>query len=157
MQSNEKSSEFVNIWNDGRSDEKKSIKLKVDFEYPTPTAPVSKPVEYSKNSPEAAEVQGGENQTFETFDIQKDLANLKKKYHDLVDYTAHLTADRDTLVAHLNEAKEQNKTLSKEKARNNRNSPGVKNEKKPEGGGRFDLIFVIIIAFLAFIAGRYSV
>ena len=156
MQSNEKNSEFVNIWNDGRSDEKKSIKLKVDFEYPAPVAPLSKTVEYSKNSPEAAEVQG-ENQTFETFDVQKDLANLKKKYHDLVDYTAHLTADRDTLVAHLNEAKEQNKNLSKEKARNNRNSSGVKSEKKPAGGGRFDLIFVILIAFLAFIAGRYSV
>ena len=133
------------------------MKLKVDFEYPAPTATVtSQNSQQSKHTPEATEIQGGENQTFESFDVQIDLANLKKKYHDLVDYTAHLTADRDTLVAHLNEAKEHNKVLTKEKARSNRNSPGAKNEKKPEGGGRFDLIFVIIIAFLAFLAGRYS-
>jgi len=154
LQSNEKNSEFVNIWNDGRSDEKKSIKLKVDFEYPAPTASDNQSVP-NRNSPEAVQVQG-ENPIFESFDVQKDLANLKKKYHDLVDYTAHLTADRDSLVAHLNEAKEQNKLLTKEKNRNNRNNPGAKIEKKAGGGGGFDLIFVIIIAFLAFIAGRYS-
>jgi hypothetical protein len=34
-----------------------------------------------------------------------ELANLKKKYDSVVEYTVHLTAERDTIVAQLDEVK----------------------------------------------------
>ena len=158
--------QFSKLW-DGPKDDRKSIKLKVEFTYsdatksnteanarrtqPTTTGSITQPsvsenVENVRNRLSTAtsgDRPAGEDANSNTpisatnsEAIFTELQTLRKKYDAVVEYTVHLTAERDGIVSQLDTAQRE---LTKEKAKKrsdntsnttNANSKGDKSSDK---------------------------
>jgi len=131
--------QYAKIWADGPKDDRKNLKLKVDFVYPAdlaqyvnsssggmsePVRSVSENVDLVRNrlarstnadgtigSPGA---RGDEAMMASPESLFAELQNLRKKYDAVVEYTVHLTAERDTIVQRLEETE---KELTREQTR----------------------------------------
>jgi hypothetical protein len=134
LPSAEKTDELSKLW-DGPKDDKRNIKLKVEFKYP----------ENLSNSPHRPATNASENSEAirnklksEPIPISSspevifsELQNLRKKYDAVVDYTVHLTAERDSIVNQLDAVqRELNKERSKKGKENSGSSKSEKNEKR---------------------------
>ena len=94
-----------------------------------------------------------------------ELQNLRKKFDAVVEYTVHLTADRDNIVAQLTDTKKEltvlkssSETTAGGKAASrayeaDKRMGGLADARKATKG--FSLFFVILIAFIAYIFGRF--
>lgn len=79
--------------------------------------------------------------------IFSELQTLRKKYDAVVEYTVQLTAERDTIVSQLEDAKRSKKTpLSPRKG------DRIVEKKVVQG---FSLLSLIVVALLSFVAGKY--
>lgn len=92
-----------------------------------------------------------------------DLQILKSKYDTIVEYTVHLTAERDMVSAQLDVLKREFNSEVNKKKGDKKSSPRAskagevdkEKEKPPEAKG-FSLVFVILVAFIFLLLGRYS-
>ncbi len=90
--------------------------------------------------------------------IFSELQNLRKKYDAVVEYTVHLTAERDFHFSQLEELKRE---LTREKAKKKESlstKGGKLNEKvtdKKSVQQGFSLFVLIFFALVAFFVGRY--
>lgn len=108
------------------------MKLKVEFKYPAvisspsrqpgvatkmPTS-VAESVEQVRNRLQRSPAETDPSSLGGNPDlVVAELQNLRKKYDAVVEYTVHLTAERDSIVAQLESAqRELNKEKSKKKA-----------------------------------------
>lgn len=133
--------QFSKLW-DGPKDDRKSVKLKVEFTYPdTSAGPFSDPSSASSTRRAPASVSenvenvrsrlsaGGEGSAAtpgrnadegialgatNPDAIFGELQGLRKKYDAVVEYTVHLTAERDSIVSQLESSQRE---LTKEKNR----------------------------------------
>lgn len=84
-----------------------------------------------------------------------ELQSLRKKYDAVVEYTVHLSSERDGLVAQLEALQRE---LAKEKAKkkegNGSSKGGDKNDKRVIERG-FSLGVILITALICFILGKY--
>lgn len=105
-------------------DDKRSLKLSVDYNYPkkssTPinfpsqTSPTPDNINTSSTNHSSSHIANN-NSSSDLRDIQE----LKVKYDAIVEYTVHLTAERDMIVAQLETLKkEYNNEMNKKKAEN---------------------------------------
>mmetsp|Transcript_17664 Transcript_17664/g.35749 ORF Transcript_17664/g.35749 Transcript_17664/m.35749 type:complete len:307 (+) Transcript_17664:55-975(+) len=184
----QRSDEFSKLW-EGPKDDRKSMKLKVEFTYNdvtksnteanrgtsaqrTQLPSVSENVEIVRNrlsaasdqasSSASAREEGGGNGVSATSPdaIFAELQTLRKKYDAVVEYTVHLTAERDAIVSQLETA---NRELTKEKTKKRGDSiggagSGGKNDKgsdKKVVEKGFSLFVVLIVALLCFLFGKY--
>eukprot|EP01041_Mallomonas_annulata_P013183 gene13183-27882_t len=173
---NARADEYTKLW-DGGKDDKKNQKLRVEFTLPkssedgtggtdsarstnTPLNSVSESMDSVRrrlpkpDSTSSSKIS--ENATPET--IFGELQNLRKKYDAVVEYTVHLTAERDFHFSQLEELKRE---LNKEKSRK-KTPETLKSGKTAErtndrksGQQGFSLFVVFLLALLAFLAGRY--
>lgn len=137
------------MW-DASEKDKKNIKLKVEFQYDDSTIPKSKSPEKSSVVADTENIRNkigrvaadsnSSNITSATENVIQDNIKseyeiLKKKYDAVVEYTVHLTAERDTIVTQLEEAQ---KDLSREitKRRIASSTAGDNNSKQPIKGGK---------------------
>lgn len=140
----QRTEEFTKIW-DGPKDDRKNIKLKVDFKFPeasnstsaTPAASstiVSGGVASESNDLRARlsaeanasapatrssreDTNAGSSSPFVTHSpdiLFTELQSLRKKYDAVVEYTVHLTAERDAIVQQLETSQRE---LLKEKSK----------------------------------------
>jgi hypothetical protein len=112
------------LW-DNNKDDKKNIRLKVEFKYqknvknPVPaksSATISENAEKFRERlvREATEDNAPTPSSPEV--MLTELQNLRKKYDAVVEYTVHLTAERDSIVTQLEDLqRELNKERSKRK------------------------------------------
>lgn len=142
------------MWDANAKDDKKNIKLKVEFQLSTS----------AQGAPKVAE-KGGSQENAETVrrqfermpseyvsgdNVKSEYETLKKKYDAVVEYTVHLTAERDNIVAQLEEAQ---RDLSREITKRRANAAGditktaVKDkvEKKSEAKVCSYCIFIILL------------
>lgn len=120
--SSQKIDELSKLWDGPNKDDKRNIKLKVEFIYPDHTPTVSRGPTVSNNIPtsvsenvdsvrnrltrnaaEADSVTTSGNPDL----ILVELQNLRKKYDAVVEYTVHLTAERDSIVGQLEAAQKE--------------------------------------------------
>lgn len=164
LPSAEKADELSKLW-DGPKDEKKNIKLKVDFKFPEnlqpspylqpPTTANTENLDVMRNKinpkPSDHNVPAGSSPEV----IFSELQNLRKKYDAVVEYTVHLTSERDSIVNQLEVVQRE---LNKEKSKKRDGSSGTgkndKNEKRVVEKG-FSLFVVILTAIICFILGKY--
>jgi hypothetical protein len=78
----------------GQKDDRKNIKLKVEF-----TCDDEPDTNFHENEPCQPANSG--------VDFNEELKNLRKKYDTVVEYTVHLTAERDLVIAQMSELKKQ--------------------------------------------------
>lgn len=134
--------QFTKIW-EGPKDDRKNIKLKVEFKYPE--ARPNPPTSNTSNRPSSSADAGGDavrsrlsggaaratsseaapvalsSSLSSPESIFSELQGLRKKYDAVVEYTVHLTAERDAIVAQLETSQRE---LVRERSR-----------KKQAGGG----------------------
>ena len=117
--------QYNRIWNTGSKDEKKNLKLKVDFVYPdsveVPSEPkrsVSENVEILRNKITKESNLDQRDDTSSQMPPENmfaELKNLRTKYDSVVEYTVRLTAERDMMVQRL-EGIEKELTIARKKA-----------------------------------------
>mmetsp|Transcript_11985 Transcript_11985/g.12913 ORF Transcript_11985/g.12913 Transcript_11985/m.12913 type:complete len:291 (+) Transcript_11985:130-1002(+) len=169
LPSAEKTDELSKLW-DGPKDDKKNIKLKVDFKYPDNliNSPITKPmttipeniesIRNKINPKSSSDNNSNSNNNIPSNSspevIFSELQNLRKKYDAVVEYTVHLTAERDSIVNQLDLVQRE---LNKEKSKKKEGSGSGKldkNEKRVVEKG-FSLFVVILTAIICFILGKY--
>lgn len=118
----QKIDELSKLWEGPNKDDKRNIKLKVEFIYPDQVAAATRgpsvgnkiPASVSenvdtvrnrlaRNTAEADSVTASGNPAL----ISMELQNLRKKYDAVVEYTVHLTAERDSIVSQLEAAQKE--------------------------------------------------
>lgn len=132
------------------------MKLKVEFRYseqlsaPSPRSPVNS----TAGSETLRSNLSREDNLANTPEVMlAELQNMRKKYDAVVEYTVHLTAERDAIVAQLeNLQRELNKEKGKKKAESSLGRE--KSEKKVVEKG-FSLFVVLLVAFVAFLVAKY--
>lgn len=177
---NQRADEYAKVWDSGK-DDKKNLKLRVEFSVPdsqqnvngsepglsTSNAPTSAPIasvsEAMENVRKRIPKDTSSSSTTITENapssaIFSELQGLRKKYDAVVEYTVHLTAERDFHFSQLEELKRE---LTREKAKK-KDPASVKggklNEKivdKKGGQQGFSLFVLLILALVAFFAGRF--
>lgn len=186
LPTSQRSDEFSKLW-DGPKDDRKSVKLKVEFTYPdTSAGPFSDPSSASSTRRAPASVSenvenvrsrlsaGGEGSAAtpgrnadegialgatNPDAIFGELQGLRKKYDAVVEYTVHLTAERDSIVSQLESSQRE---LTKEKNRKKGDSAAAagngKNDKTTDKKAvekGFSLFVVLIAALVCFFFGKY--
>ena len=89
-----------------------------------------------------------------------ELQNLRKKYDAVVEYTVHLTAERDSIVQRLDETeKELTREVGRRRAAQSESPKGArktdKNAEKKVAQRGFSLTAVLLAALICFLVGRY--
>lgn len=192
----QRTEEFTKIWEISQKDEKKNIKLKVEFQYPSADKLSSGSMSQQQVIPEVlpVETKGGSTNISENVEnvrskyakisssipdnnpgnigggadsVRNEFEGLRKKYDAVVDYTVHLTAERDTIIAQLEECqRELSRELAMKKRGGGVSSEGiatgssVKHADKLDKDKRithqgFSVMVLIVVAFLSFILGKY--
>lgn len=147
----QRAEEFTKIW-DGPKDDRKNIKLKVDFKFPEATASTASSApapstivlggvasesndlrarlsaEANASAPASRttrEETTGSSSPFVTHSpdiLFTELQSLRKKYDAVVEYTVHLTAERDAVVQQLETSQRE---LLKEKSKKKSGESGA--------------------------------
>lgn len=154
-------------------DDKKNRKLKVEFNIPDPSAAqgarhapatpsMSENVEAVRSRLAQVDTNGSSRATDEMPGspeaIFAELQSLRKKYDAVVEYTVHLTAERDY---HFTQLEDLRREFSREKARkkaggdaaNSKSKESKSSEKVVQQG--FSFIVVILVAIISFLVARY--
>lgn len=106
--------EMTKLWDGPKDDKKSSVKLKVEFKYPSQAPRATS----SRQSTGAAESKAssarGEESGSAPEVMVSELQAMRKKYDAVVEYTVHLTSERDSIVAQLESLQRE---LNKERAK----------------------------------------
>jgi len=179
----QRTDEFTKIW-DGPKDDRKNIKLKVEFNFPesangataapAPSTIVSGGVasesndlrarlsaEANNSAPVARSREETSSSPFVTHSpdiLFTELQSLRKKYDAVVEYTVHLTAERDAIVQQLETSQRE---LIKEKSKKKTGdasaaqSGSAVDTKKGGGEQGVSVFLVVLVAIIAFLVGKY--
>jgi hypothetical protein len=165
----QKIDELSKLWDGPNKDDKRNVKLKVEFVYPNqiPVA-VRVPSVASKISPSVSEnvdnVRSRLARNTAEVDsvtasgnpdlILMELQNLRKKYDAVVEYTVHLTAERDSFVGQLESA--QKELSNRDKRKKADDVVTVKKDKETDVVVQgFSLFAVLATALICFLLGKY--
>lgn len=161
------------MWEQADKDELKNHKLYVQFTVPTPTehsAPRT-PNQAARPSVDTAGTSrptGGNAGTHEEVpgspeSIFTELQSLRKKYDAVVEYTVHLTAERDYHFSQLEQLKRE---IAKEKEKKKMMNPDGSSSSGKGGNDQqgkvqqaqrgFSFFVVILVAVLSFFVARYT-
>jgi hypothetical protein len=165
----QKIDELSKLWDGPNKDDKRNVKLKVEFIYPdqipvAARAPsvasripssVSEGVDnvrsrLARNTVEADSVTTSGNPDL----ILMELQNLRKKYDSVVEYTVHLTAERDSIVGQLESA--QKELTNRDKRKKIDGVAAVRKDKETDAVIQgFSLFAVLATALICFLLGKY--
>jgi hypothetical protein len=120
--------QFTKAWSSGNNEDRKNVRLKVNFQYDDkPNIRkneniLSDNAEILKNKLsriEASIPTSPTNDAIKNDAILSELLALRKKYDSVVEYTVHLTSERDTIISQMEELqKELNRERQKKKGDN---------------------------------------
>eukprot|EP01033_Poteriospumella_lacustris_P000206 gene206-139_t len=167
--SSQKIDELSKLWDGPNKDDKRNVKLKVEFIYPDHTPTVSRGPTVSNNIPasvsenvdsvrnrltrnaaEADSVTASGNPDL----IMVELQNLRKKYDAVVEYTVHLTAERDSIVGQLEAAQKELTNRDKQRKKID-GSVATKKDNAETLAQGFSLFAVLATALICFLLGKY--
>lgn len=168
------------IWESQIKDDRRNQKLKVDFIYPNSSgqletvlegpeteSPITTNIDKLRSNYNIESITGSDYGTAERYssapgtDPFAELQSLRKKYDAIVEYTVHLTAERDY---HFTQAEEKRKNENRDKSGQKKNvdtTPKAKGadkaiNKKNNASSGYSIFIVIFVAFVAFMVGRWA-
>lgn len=162
--------EYQRIWDSATKEEKKNQKLRVEFLHPQDNAdldaneaPASIPqnVENIRNKIGKVDTSAVSKTSLEDMpgtpdSIFAELQSLRKKYDAVVEYTVHLTAERDYHFSQLEELKREfAREKSRKAATDTPNKKMDKNTEKRVVQEGYSLFTMILVALIAFFAARF--
>jgi len=170
LPSSQRGDELSKLW-DGPKNDNRSVKLKVEFTLPDrtpkadsasrrPAATVSENVENVRSKLSIHEPSENYSSVIAANpdSIFSELQALRKKYDAVVEYTVHLTAERDAIVSQLESAQRE---LNREKTKKKTDGSAVmsgkdkSSDKKGTEKAGFSLSVILIIALICFFLGKY--
>lgn len=175
----QKATEFTTFWGSAPKENRKNHKLKVEYSFPNAHNPLPTVHEGAElESPIAANVDSIRDKLMndETMGaapmahegaagspeaLLAELQSLRKKYDAIVEYTVHLTAERDYHFSQSEEKRNaEEKLREKSKKKSADNVPKLKSgdklmDKKTNSVGGISPMIVIVVAFLFFFLGRW--
>jgi hypothetical protein len=144
-------------------------RLKVEFDYPVRSSAAANADDApgSRSSPNHATSATGGEDNYESGSAAlgpessyeacwAELQGLKKKYDQVREYTVHLTAERDSVVAKLERL--QNEMLqdsSGGKTGKGGGVGGLRETARGVAGGDYSLFFILLAALLSFVLGYF--
>lgn len=176
---NGRADEFQKLWENSSKNEKKNQKLKVEFKLVDAVAEDSSAAPISHTISENVEMVRNRISNMESSSegkhapaidlagnpdaIISELQSLRKKYDAVVEYTVHLTAERDY---HFSQLEEVRREYAREKSRRKSGNEGggtkQRSAEKSSSGAEkevqqgFTLLTIIIVAVLSFLMARYT-
>lgn len=88
-------------------------------------------------------------------ELMHELHVLRKKFDSILEYTCHLTMERDSLVSQIKEMKRNASLNASQEAASASQRDDTKDKKQEEYGfSGFTLLFVFVVALAAFVIGR---
>lgn len=166
----QKIDELSKLWEGPNKDDKRNIKLKVEFIYPDQVAAATRgpsvgnkfPASVSenvdnvrnrlaRNTAEADSVTASGNPAL----ISMELQNLRKKYDAVVEYTVHLTAERDSIVSQLEAAQKELTNRDKQRKKVDGTITAKKDNNAEQVVQGFSLFAVLATALICFLLGKY--
>lgn len=157
--------QYTRIWDNGAKDDRKMTRLKVQFEYPesaksSAASTTGESTDAGGNNSNKDKNRSSSNHAMSSSGGEGDLVidssyeacwaelqSLKQKYDQVRDYTVHLTADRDSLVAKL-------ERIQSEMAQDGRKIDDSKTFKEARGAAAgVSLFFVLLAVLVSFLLG----
>lgn len=151
LKPSERGDEYNKLWEDSPKNDRK-LKLKVEFSYPPASrSPSSGALKTESDVAKQLARSDAPLSTGSSYEaVLGELQTLRKKYDAVVEYTVHLTAERDTLVGQLEEYKKDaagNKKITASPKKGDRGTNRIQ-----QG---FSLLSIAVIAAVFFLLGRY--
>ena len=167
--------QFTKFWEASPKDERKNHKLKVDFVFPhthmLPTvhegAELESPIgnidgirSKLMNDDIMGNSAGHENIAASPEALLAELQSLRKKYDAIVEYTVHLTAERDYHFSQSEEKRNAEEKLREKSKKRMDVAPKSKAgdkmlDKKSNNAGGISPMIVVVIAVIFFLMGRW--
>lgn len=169
--------EFTKLWAAGAAptkDDKRSMKMHVSYTYPRPEEESEEGKGRKiKESPKKESKSSGSNNSHSSPEPYKDSAGtgssdleaLKSKYDAIVEYTVHLTAERDMIVTQLEVMKkEYNNELKQGKNKDKKNMESGAGSGGEKATGKdaemkvvqgYSWMVILIVAVVSFLLGRF--
>lgn len=171
-----RSEEFSRLWSAAK-DERPNLKLRVKYTYPdfdkpksssaTRGATVSANVEALRSRlARPQSLPDGDAGASDPDTVFSELLSLKEKYDTIVEYTVHLTAERDSIVTQFEDLqREYAREVSQRKSSGDKSggsttsNGGIKTEKSATDKRNiqqgFSVLAMVIAVFISLIIGRY--
>ena len=160
--------QFTRIWETGNKDDRKMARLKVEFDYPvrSSAAATADDAPGPRSSPNHATSATGGEDNYESGSATlgpdssyeacwAELQGLKKKYDQVREYTVHLTAERDSVVAKLERLQNEMLQDSSGKTGKGGGVGGLRETARGVASGDYSLFFILLAALLSFVLGYF--
>jgi hypothetical protein len=158
MTASQKSDEYQKIWNSEPKDDRFSIKFKAVFNYSNTNDIKSSPNtnNYDANNDAKSNKEKRNVKSPPSENVLEEIVNLRSKLDEVVVYSVYLTAERDTIVSQLEDAKRELSTYKNDKSKS---SIGIASGKRGDGEkkstGIEQLAMLLIVAVISYLAGLY--
>lgn len=164
--------EYSRIWQNAAKDKSPNVKLKVNFDVISSSADVSNKgnvassrandddvraaapnglADLQHSSTPGDALSGIVDTDAPSKDLQSELQNLRKRFDAVLEYTCHLTAERDSIVAQLKETKAK---TDRQLARDSEKSVIDANSGVTSSKG-IPIFVALLMSLLAFFIGSY--
>lgn len=164
----EKHDELAKIWNSGTTstkDDKRNHKLYVRYDYPsahemasTTDAAETGGVDSAKTRTSSTAASGEKEAVGEqSAEEVSELEALKSKYDAIVEYTVHLTAERDMIVTQLELMKKEYNSELKQSKKAEKKTAEVEKEPETKMAKGYSFMVVLLVALISFALGRFLI
>lgn len=149
----QKSDEYQKIWNSEPKDDRFSIKFKAVFNY-SETNDIKKSPNTNNYETNQTPKEKRNTKNVPSENVLEEIVNLRSKLDEVVVYSVYLTAERDTIVSQLEDAKRELSTYKNDKGKNGIAS-GKKGDGEKKSTGIEQLAMLLIVAVISYLAGLY--
>lgn len=156
MTTAQKSDEYQKIWNSEPKDDRFNVKFKAVFNYPdiNDTKSNINNNNYEDNSEFKSTKEKRNLKNLPSENVLEEIVNLRSKLDEVVVYSVYLTAERDTIVSQLEDAKRELSTYKTEKGKSGGALASKRGDEKKSSGFE-QLIMLVVVAVISYLAGLY--
>jgi len=158
MTTAQKSDEYQKIWNSEPKDDRFNIKFKAVFNYPDINDMKSSinTNNFDDNNTDIKTTKDKRNlKNVPSENVLEEIVNLRTKLDEVVVYSVYLTAERDTIVSQLEDAKRELSNYKTDKQGKGVGVASKRGENEKKSSGLEQLVILFIVAVISYLAGLY--
>jgi len=150
--------EFKKIWNTEPKEDRYNLKLKSVFKYPF-NMNENKNTNTNTDNNDNLEFKSAKDKRstkkFPSENVLEEIITLRAKLDDVVKYSVYLTAERDTIVSQLDDAKNALSSYKTDKS-GRLDSPGNnKKDRSKSSSGIEQLLMLFAVVIISYLVGLY--
>ena len=157
MQPAQRSDEFKKIWNTEPKEDRFNLKFKAVFTYPYPYANENKNTITTDNNDKLEFKSTKERRNTKKVpseNVLEEIISLRSKLDEVVKYSVYLTAERDTIVSQLDDAKRELSSYKVDKS-GRLEAPANKKDRSKGSSGIEQLSILLGVLVIFYLVGLY--